>query len=153
MINESNVEKYFWAEAINTSCYIINRVSIRKILNKTPYELWKNRKPNISYFHVFGCYCYILNDKENLGKFDSKSDKGIFLGYATNSKGYRIYNLKNQTMEISMHVVFDEFNDLVINKEDEDDILKNQDIVSNTDQTSSSPTPPKSWKIVGDHPP
>jgi len=39
MINESNVEKYFWAEAINTSCYIINRVSIRKILNKTPYEL------------------------------------------------------------------------------------------------------------------
>jgi len=114
MLNESNVEKYFWAEAIN-------RVSIRKILNKTPYELWKNIKPNISYFHIFGCYCYILNDKENLGKFDSKSDKGIFLGYATNFKGYRISNLKDQTMEISMHVIFDEFDDLVINKEDEEE--------------------------------
>jgi len=145
MINESNVEKYFWAEAINTSCYILNRVSIRKILNKTPYELWKNRKPDISYFHIFGCFCYILNDKENLGKFDSKSDKGIFLGYATNSKGYRIYNLKIQTMEISMHVVFDEFDDLVTNKEDDEDILKNQEVISNTDQVTSSQTPPKSY--------
>ena len=153
MINESNVEKYFWAEAINTSCYIVNRVSFRKILNKTPYELWKNRKPNISYFHIFGCFCYILNDKENLGKFDSKSDKGIFLGYATNSKGYKIYNLRNQTMEISMHVIFDEFDDLVTNKEDDEEILKNQEIISNTDQASSSQTPPKSWKLVGDHPP
>jgi len=41
MLNESNVEDYFWAEAINTSCYILNRVSIRKVLNKTLYELWK----------------------------------------------------------------------------------------------------------------
>jgi len=126
MLNELNVEKYFWAEAINTSCYIIKRVSIRIFLNKTPYELWKNIKPNISYFHIFRCYCYILNDKENLGKFDSKLDKRIFLGYATNSKGYRIYNLKNQTVEISMHVIFDEFDDLVINKEDEEEISQKE---------------------------
>ena len=126
MINDSNVEKYFWAEAINTSCYILNRVSIRKILKKTPYELWRNRKPNISYFHIFGCFCYILNDKENLGKFDSKSDKGIFLGYATNSKGYIIFNLKNQTMEI-------QFDDLVTNKENDEEILKNQKTISNID--------------------
>ena len=53
MLNESNVEDYFWAEAINTSCYILNRVSIRKVLNKTLYELWKNIKPSISYFHIF----------------------------------------------------------------------------------------------------
>jgi len=63
LINESNVEDYFWAEAINTSCYILNRVSIRKVINKTPYELSKNIKPRISYFHIFGCYCYILNYK------------------------------------------------------------------------------------------
>ena len=104
MTKESNVEKYFWVEAINTFCYIINHVSIRKILNKTSYELWKNKKPNIVYFRIFGCYCYILNDKENLRKFDSKPNKEIFLGYATNSRGYRIFNLKNQTMETSMYV-------------------------------------------------
>ena len=51
---------------------------IRPILKKTPYELWKGRKSNISYFHTFGCTCYVLNNcKDNLGKFDSKSDKAI----------------------------------------------------------------------------
>ena len=94
ILSDSNIEKYFWAEAINTSCYILNRISIRKILNKTPYEFWKGRKPNISYFHVFGCTCYILNNKDILGKFDSKSDKGIFLGYSTSSKAYRVYNIR-----------------------------------------------------------
>jgi hypothetical protein len=108
MIYESNVEKYFWTEAVNTACYILNRVTIRKGLNKTPYELWKDRKPNISYFHIFGCYCYILNIKDNLGKFDSKSDKGIFLGCSLTSKAYRICNLRTQTLEESMHVKFDE---------------------------------------------
>ena len=114
ILNESNVEKYVWAEAINTSCYILNRVSIRNFLNKTPYELWIGRKPNISYFHIFGCYCYILNNKDNLGKFDSKSDKAIFLGYSTTSKAYRVFNLRTRTLEESMHIKFDEFEELEI---------------------------------------
>ena len=73
MIQETQMEKHLWAEAVNTTCYIQNRISIRPILSKTPYELWKNRKPNISYFHPFGCTCYMLNTKENLGNFDSKA--------------------------------------------------------------------------------
>ena len=52
MLNEFSLPKYFWAEATRTSCYVINRVVIRKNLNKTPYELWQGRKPNISYFKV-----------------------------------------------------------------------------------------------------
>ena len=75
MTNETNVAKIFWAEAINTTCYIQNRILIRPILEKTPYELWKNRKPNISYFHPFGCTCFILNTKNYLNKFDSKAQK------------------------------------------------------------------------------
>jgi hypothetical protein len=130
----------------------LNRVSIRKILNKTPYELWKNRKPNISYFHIFGCFCYILNTKENLGKFDSKSDKAIFLGYSTNSKGYRIYNLRTQTMEISMHIVFDEFDDLIIpSNEEEQEIQTTQE--TPTQKEEEDPLlPPKTLRIVGSHP-
>jgi len=46
-----------------------------------------------------------------LGKFDSKLDKAIFLGYSTTSKVYRVYNLKTQTTEISMHVIFDEYDE------------------------------------------
>ena len=72
------------------------------------------------------------------------------MGYATNSKGYRIYNLKNQTMEISMHVIFDEFNDMVINKEDEEEISQKE---GDDAQEHSSQVLPRSWKTVGDHPP
>ncbi|KAH9791908.1 hypothetical protein KPL71_003919 [Citrus sinensis] len=110
MLNENALPKYFWAEAVNTACYVLNRVLIRPNLNKTPYELWKDRKPNIGYFKVFGCKCFVLNTKDNLGKFDSKSDVGIFLGYSNSSKAYRVYNKRTLVVEESMHVTFDESN-------------------------------------------
>ena len=86
ILHENNLPNYFWAEAVNTSCYILNRVLIRSSLDKTLYELWKNKKPNISYFKVFGSKCFILNTKDNLGNFDAKSNVGIFLGYSSSSK-------------------------------------------------------------------
>ena len=52
MLCKNNLPRYFWTKAINTACYILNRALIRHILKKTPYELWKDRKPNIGYFHV-----------------------------------------------------------------------------------------------------
>ena len=79
MLCENNLPKYFWVKAINTSCYIISRATIRPILKKTSYEFCRERKPNISYFHPFGCKGFVLNNgKDNLGKFDTKSDEGIF---------------------------------------------------------------------------
>ncbi|KAH9753253.1 Integrase catalytic domain-containing protein [Citrus sinensis] len=110
MLNENSLSKYFWAEAVNTACYVLNRVLIRPNLNKTPYELWKDRKPNIDYFKVFGYKCFVLNTKDNLGKFDPKSDVGIFLGYSNSSKVYRVYNKRTLVLEESMHVTFDESN-------------------------------------------
>lgn len=83
MLNEGNLPKYFWTDAISMACYIFNRILIHNILSKTPYELIRGRKPNVSYLHVFGCKCFILNNgKDNLGKLDAKSDEGIFLGYS-----------------------------------------------------------------------
>jgi len=73
MIHENNLSKHFWAEAVNTACYVQNRIYIRPLLNKTAYEFFKGRKPNISYFHQFGCTCYILNYKVYLKKFDAKA--------------------------------------------------------------------------------
>ncbi|KAH9735120.1 hypothetical protein KPL71_017636 [Citrus sinensis] len=110
MLNENSLPKYFWAEAVNTACYVLNRVLIRPNLNKTPYELWKDKKPNIGYFKVFGCKCFVLNTKDNLGKFDPKSDVGIFLSYSNSSKAYRVYNKRTLVVEESMHVTFDESN-------------------------------------------
>ena len=110
ILHENNLPNYFWVEAVNTSCYILNRVLIRSSFDKTPYELWKNKKPNISYFKIFGSKCFILNTKDNLGKFDAKYNVGIFLGYSSYSKTYRVFNKKTMVVEESVHVVFDESN-------------------------------------------
>ena len=118
---KTNLPTYFWAETVNTSCYILNRALIRSSLDKTPYELWKNKKPNISYFKVFGSKCFILNTKDNLGKFDAKSSVGIFLRYSLSSKAYRVFNKKTMVVEESIHAVFDESNDSQERRENIDD--------------------------------
>ena len=69
MINSKKLSKRLCAKAINTTCYTIDKVYLLLSTNKTAYELWKGKKPNLSYFHVFGCTCFILNDREYLGKF------------------------------------------------------------------------------------
>ena len=80
MLYESHLPKYFWAEAVNTVYYILNRALIRPIHKKTPYELWHDRKSNIGYFHIFRCKCFFHNNKkDNLGKFDAKVDEGKIL--------------------------------------------------------------------------
>ena len=103
-------QNIFWAEAVNTACYVLNRVLIRPHFNKTPYELCKDKKPNIDYFKVFGCKNFILNTKDNFDKFDPKSDVGIFLGYSNTSKAYRVYNKRTLVVEKFMHVTFDDSN-------------------------------------------
>ena len=130
-------QKHFWAEAVNTSCYVKNRIYLRPLLIKTTYELFKGRKPNISYFHQFGCTCYVLNNKVYLKKFDAKAQKGIILGYSERSNAYRLYNSETLFVEESMHVKFDD-------KEPGDKTPKQDDIAgseesddySEPDQTS-----------------
>ncbi|GJR17106.1 retrovirus-related pol polyprotein from transposon TNT 1-94 [Tanacetum coccineum] len=83
---------FLWAEAVATACYTQNRSIIRRRHGKTPYELLHDRKPDLSYLHVFGALCYPNNDSENLGKFQAKADICIFIRYAPKHKAYRIYN-------------------------------------------------------------
>ena len=90
-------------------------------LDKTSYELWKNKKPNIIYFKVFGNKCFILNIKDNLENFDAKSNVGIFLGYSLSSKAYRVFNKKTMVVEEFVHVVFEESNDSLERGESIDD--------------------------------
>jgi transposase InsO family protein len=92
MLSEYNILDTFWTEAINTACHVSNRLYCHRLLKKTPYELLTGRKPNISYFWVFGCKCYILKKGTRLSKFQSKCDEGFLLGYSLNSKAYRVYN-------------------------------------------------------------
>jgi len=106
ILNDYSTPKHFWVETMNTACYLQNRIYIRPILKKTPYELWKGRKPNISYFHPFGLKCFILNTKDNLGKIDLKSENGIFLGYFETSNAFRVYNSRTLVVEEAIHIRF-----------------------------------------------
>ena len=109
MLLSSGLAPTYWAEAVNTACYIINRAMPHPILDKTPYELIKGIPPNISHLRTFGCKCFIHNNgKDNLGKFDPRSDKAIFLGYSSSSKAYKVLNMRTQKFEESVHVVFNE---------------------------------------------
>ncbi|GJR05613.1 putative ribonuclease H-like domain-containing protein [Tanacetum coccineum] len=79
--------RQFSAEAVNTACYVQNRVLVVKPHNKTPYELFYGRTPTLSFMRPFGCPVTILNTIDHLGKFDGKADEGFFVGYSLNSSG------------------------------------------------------------------
>jgi len=80
------------------------------MMEKTPYELLNGRKPNIAYFWVFDCKCYILKKGTRLSKFEKKCDEGFLLGYFTTSKAYRVWNFASGTLEEVHDVEFDETN-------------------------------------------
>ncbi|GJX62924.1 retrovirus-related pol polyprotein from transposon TNT 1-94 [Tanacetum coccineum] len=75
---------------------------------KTPYEIFRGRKPSLEYFKVFGSKCFILNTKDHLSKFDPKSYEGVFLGYSQNSKAYVVLNKHTIKAKKSLNVTFDE---------------------------------------------
>ncbi|GJY14715.1 retrovirus-related pol polyprotein from transposon TNT 1-94 [Tanacetum coccineum] len=108
MLNEQSLPQKFWCNTVDTSTYILNRILIRAILGKTPYELLRGRKPTLDYFRVFRSKCFILNTKDYLTKFDPKSYEGVFLGYSQNSKAYIILNKHTRKIEESLNVTFDE---------------------------------------------
>ncbi|GJV94675.1 putative ribonuclease H-like domain-containing protein, partial [Tanacetum coccineum] len=98
----------FWAEAVNTACYVQTRVLIVKPHNKTPYELFHGRTPTLSFIRPFRCHVTILNTIYHIGKFDGKADEGFFVGYSLNSKAFRVFNSKTRIMEENLHIMFSE---------------------------------------------
>ncbi|GJR45121.1 retrovirus-related pol polyprotein from transposon TNT 1-94 [Tanacetum coccineum] len=108
MLIFSKAPLFLWADAVATACYTQNRSLIRKRHNKTPCELLHNRKPDLSYLHVFGALFYPTNDSEDLDKLKPKADIGIFVGYAPAKKAYRIYNKRTCLIIETIHIDFDE---------------------------------------------
>ncbi|GJY08234.1 putative ribonuclease H-like domain-containing protein, partial [Tanacetum coccineum] len=106
MLADSLLPTTFWAEAVNTACYVQNRVLVTKPHNKTPYELLHGRPPSISFMRPFGCPVTILNTLDPLGKFDGKADEGFFVGYSINSKAFRVFNTRTRKVEENLHITF-----------------------------------------------
>ena len=86
MLEEAKLPTYFWEKALNTAyftqkCTLINRHGV------TPYQMLKGKKPSLKHLHIYACKFFVLRTyPEQLGKFETKADEGIFVGYSLNNK-------------------------------------------------------------------
>jgi hypothetical protein len=122
MLDEYKTPDRFWAEAINTVCYSINQLYLHRVLKKTSYELLTGKKPNVSYFRVFGSKCFILVKRGRKSKFTPKAVEGFLLGYDSNTRAYRVFNKSTGLVEVSCDIVFDETNGSQVEQVDLDEL-------------------------------
>ncbi|GKD36378.1 ribonuclease H-like domain-containing protein [Tanacetum coccineum] len=108
MLADSKLPTTFWAEVVNTACYVQNKVLVVKPYNKTTYELFHGRTQTLSFIRPFECPVTILNTIDHLGKFDGKADEGFFVGYSLNSKAFRVFNSRTRIVEENLHIRFSE---------------------------------------------
>nr|GEW55644.1 uncharacterized mitochondrial protein AtMg00810-like [Tanacetum cinerariifolium] len=106
MLADAKLPVTFSTEAVNTACYVRNKVLVNKSQNKTLYELFNGRTPSIGFLKPFGCHVIILNTLDHLWKFDAKGDEGYFIGYSMSSKAFRIFNKRTKKVEENLHVDF-----------------------------------------------
>jgi hypothetical protein len=122
MLDEYKTRDRFWAEAINTACYSINRLYLHQILKKTLYELLNGKKPNVSYFRVLGSKYFILMKIGRNSKFAPKAVECFLLGYDSNTRAYRVFNKSTGLVEVSCDIVFDETNGSQVEQVDLDEL-------------------------------
>ena len=100
---KANLPKSFWSYALETFVYIINRVPSKSV-EVTPYEIWTNKKPYLSYMKIWGCPAYVKRTVSD--KLEARYDKCQFVGYPKETRGYQFYNTLEQRLFVSKHVVF-----------------------------------------------
>ena len=107
MLGYSKLPPKFWAEALSTAVYLRNRNPTKAVEGMTPFEAWVGEKPNVGHLRTFGCVVYAHVAKDERNKLDTKARKCIFMGYSTDTKGYRLYDPKCVKV-FSRDVVFNE---------------------------------------------
>lgn len=108
IMKHMSVPNYLWGEAIRHATYLINRVGTRALINQTPYEALKKRKPNVEHLRVFGCVSYAKVEFPHLRKLDDRSRILVYLGTETGSKAYTLLDPTTRKIIVSRDVVFDE---------------------------------------------
>ena len=107
IVKHMHMPHYLWGEAIRHSTYLLNRVATRALKEKTPYEGFRNKKPNIEHLRVFGCIEYAKVDKKLLKKLDDRARMLVHLGTEPGSKAYHLLDPQTRKIVISRDVVFD----------------------------------------------
>ena len=100
---EANTPKQLWAEAVYTANYLINRSPSKALKGESPFKKWVGRTPSGNHLHIFGSKAFVLK-KRRKGKLSAKATPGVFMGYAQNAKGFRIYIPEKNSVIISRDV-------------------------------------------------
>ncbi|KAE9188971.1 hypothetical protein PF004_g22347 [Phytophthora fragariae] len=108
MLHYKSVSTEWWAEAVSTAVYLINRSTNTQNTSVTPYELGFKVKPTLEHLRVFGSHGYAHIDKAQRTKLEPKSFRCMFLGYAENVKGYRVFDLDASKVKVTRYVKLDE---------------------------------------------
>lgn len=106
MVFDAGLTKSYWAEAVATAAYIINRSPTSALVDATPEEIWTQNKPDLSHLRVFGCDAMVHVPKQRRKKWDAKSNCLTFVGYCEESKGYRFIHPVTKKLTKSRDVVF-----------------------------------------------
>lgn len=137
MLHTKNLNKSLWAESVNTAVYTINRTGTSSIKDKTPFEIYFRKEPEIKHLRVFGTKVFTHIPKQKRQKWDPKSEKGIFVGYVENVKGYRVWYPETNKINVSREVIFKNEivdNEVSINENERDEIQHSiSEITNGTD--------------------
>ncbi|KAK3876705.1 hypothetical protein Pcinc_018517 [Petrolisthes cinctipes] len=149
MLIDSGLPHRFWAEALSTACYLKNRSPARALKGKTPCQALMGKKPTVHHLRVLGCVCYAHVPKDERRKLDPKSVKCIFLGYGSEVKGYRLFDLEKKRILNSRDVTFDESHyefkkekDVVQTETPTIEIMHSEEWVSDDDDDDEQPDLP-----------
>ena len=105
MLNDKGPSHDYWAEAINTKCYVVKKSSTSDLVDKTPYEAWASKRTSLVHLRVFGCDAFVHIPKERKQNLESKSKKCIFVRYKDGVKGYKLWNPTTKTTVYSRYVI------------------------------------------------
>lgn len=145
LLFDAHLEKHFWAEAANTAVYLRNRSVVAGLNKMTPFEMWHNRKPDVSNIRIFGSHVLVHIPKEKRLKWDKKSSQMILVGFSETVKGYRVYDPVTNNISTSRDVVIVEktspsLNLLLDDQSDEDPVGDMSQNTENNVEFSDSET-------------
>ena len=108
LLKSMQVPAKFWGEAVRVAVYLLNRSPTKSLKGKTPFEAWYGKKPGVRHLRTFGCLAFAKRVGPGVTKLSDRSTRGVFLGYETGSKGYRVYDPVNNKLIVTRGVIFDE---------------------------------------------
>jgi hypothetical protein len=108
LLAHSSMPTSFWHHALQMKTYLLNIIPHKSLSHKSPTQILYRRNPTYTHLQVFGCLCYPLFPSTSIHKLQPRSTSCVFLGYPSNYRGYKCYDLSNRKIIISRHVIFDE---------------------------------------------